>query len=201
VPNNVYGHGIINALAAVEDAQTVLNVELISFYGLAQEGLNKLYWSTASEINNSHFNLQRSANGLDWENIVRIEGAGTTYFRQDYHHMDRSPFQGINYYRLQQVDKDGTVDYSNTIILHQEKEREPFVLYPNPAGEELYFMHPSIHDLSGFELELYNMIGQISGNFPIIGQSVSLSVAPGVYYYRMKDPFGMEVQSGRVIVH
>lgn len=95
----------------------VLPVELISFY---TQGDN-IHWTTASEINNSHFEVQYSIDGITWEVVGLVTGNGTTNSLTDYifyHTTNQS-----SYYRLKQVDYDGASEYSD-IIRRSIRERE-----------------------------------------------------------------------------
>ncbi|MEZ5001485.1 MAG: metallophosphoesterase [Chitinophagales bacterium] len=118
----------------------VLPVEFASFYGEHVEGVNHLYWTTLSEINNSHFNIFRSKDGVYFEAIGRKEGAGNSNNMLKYNFQDRKPLLGENYYRLQQVDYDGTSEYSKIIVLTNNGLDESIVIsaWPNPADNEIY---------------------------------------------------------------
>jgi PKD repeat protein len=112
-----------------------LDVDLISFTGKATENGNLLNWETASETNNKGFSVQRSLNdGKDWQTLGFVDGNGTTTEIHQYEYLDENPALGLNYYRLEQVDFDGTISYSNTIVLKNEKADHIKVkLFPNPT--------------------------------------------------------------------
>jgi hypothetical protein len=71
-----------------------------------------LYWATREEINNDYFIIQRSADGLNFNDVGKVSGAGNTSIAQRYSALDRNPHFGQNYYRLKQVDYDGGFDLS-----------------------------------------------------------------------------------------
>src|SRR5204863_239315 len=75
----------------------------------------RLKWTTASELNNDYFTLERSGNGIDFNGLGRITGAGNNNNYQDYYFEDISPLRGINYYRLSQTDFDGRHEQLSTI--------------------------------------------------------------------------------------
>ena len=120
----------------VVQAVTVLPIELLAFTGRSEPGRNILEWTTASEIDNAHFDVQRSAEGLEWETFATVAGAGTSQQRIDYTALDHDPFQ-LTYYRLKQVDFDGTSTVSNVIALRRETTVGEMLLFPNPATTEL----------------------------------------------------------------
>jgi hypothetical protein len=117
-----------------------LPVEFVDFTaGLAPKQRVSLDWRTATESGNSHFVIERSGNGQDFEALGEVAGAGTTSEEQAYSFMDENPLAGINYYRLRQVDFDGTESFSEVRTVTVDFS-EAFVIrpYPNPAVNDLY---------------------------------------------------------------
>ncbi|MDG1332307.1 MAG: T9SS type A sorting domain-containing protein [Crocinitomicaceae bacterium] len=109
---------------------TPLAVELVSFDGKAMGELNVLTWETASEIENSHFEVEHSSNGIVFTPIGSVDGNGTTTELQAYsfnHRVDKK----LNYYRLKQFDFDGTATSSDVIVI--ESKNAGVQLYPNPS--------------------------------------------------------------------
>lgn len=112
----------------------VLPVELISFNGKEENCAINLSWKTASEINNSHFELEHSLNGKEFNSIAKIEGAGTSLLPETYSYQHKQPSE-INYYRLKQVDIDGAFEYNETIsVVTKCKPSTQMNAYPNPAS-------------------------------------------------------------------
>jgi hypothetical protein len=95
-------------------------VELVDFKGRNTEGGNLLTWRTASESQNSHFDIERSDEGNYFEKIGTVKGYGTTQIVQHYQFLDSRP-KALQYYRLRQVDFDGKDQFSNTIALKIQK--------------------------------------------------------------------------------
>ncbi len=94
----------------------LLPIELIHFSSYFTERSEvQLIWETASEINNQHFEIEHSLNGIDFEMIGRVEGNGTTNFNQKYNFVHLNPSVGNNYYRLKQVDYDLSFEYFDAI--------------------------------------------------------------------------------------
>ena len=98
-------------ILASKSTSNSLPVELTHFNAEWVKASIELSWATASETNNSHFRIQRRNEG-NWENIGKVNGNGTTTTPQDYSFIDQHPQQGTNYYRLKQVDFDGSFEYS-----------------------------------------------------------------------------------------
>jgi uncharacterized membrane protein len=108
-------------------------VELISFTASANNSIVNLNWSTATELNNSGFEIQRKNAKSEWVSIGFIKGLGTTTTQNNYSYTDQNPIVGNNVYRLKQVDYDGTFDYSQEVEV--ELILSEYVLqqnYPNP---------------------------------------------------------------------
>ncbi|MEM9297024.1 MAG: T9SS type A sorting domain-containing protein, partial [Bacteroidota bacterium] len=136
VSSNTFSEQIFTLGSA--SATNPLPIELQKFDGETIDGDNYLEWITASELNNDYFELQRSADGISYETIMRIEGQGTNTGRTTYQFTDTNPLGGFNYYRLKQVDIDGTVTVFNKsewIVLLTITSDVEFSIkaYPNPT--------------------------------------------------------------------
>lgn len=94
-----------------------LPIELISFSVTTQNMVNTLMWVTASERNNAYFTLERTFNGIDFEVIASINGAGNSQTMNEYTVIDPVSESAINYYRLKQTDYDGKFIYSDLISI------------------------------------------------------------------------------------
>jgi photosystem II stability/assembly factor-like uncharacterized protein len=97
-----------------------LPVTLVSFTAVVNPDNKSVLvkWTTASEINNAYFLIERSENGNDFVAIGKIIGKGNTTTFQEYSLTDNSPYNGKNYYRLTQIDIDGTSDYSQLVTVN-----------------------------------------------------------------------------------
>jgi len=114
---------------------TVLPIKLLSFSGKERPSSIHLSWHTATEQNNDYMAVERSADGVKFEELGRVKGAGTTEQPQEYRFVDDNPIRGLNYYRLRQVDFDGAFEYHKTIsVLFESKGSGLGVqAWPNPA--------------------------------------------------------------------
>lgn len=169
-----------------------LPIELLGFAGEAINGQSYLYWSTASERNNDHFQVLRSTDLAEWEEIARIPGAGNSQSVQDYHAVDPMPLEGVNYYTLVQVDLDGTESGSPVVAIDQVGIG-PFFIGPNPAavGSPIRFFGA----INGVRVT-----DQLGRNIPYLvsGNSLSILAGPGVYVVTMQR--GGAVRSVRIIL-
>lgn len=140
---------------STDNCGIVLPVELLSFYGETLNGINQLYWSTASEHDNSHFTIERSDKGIEFTEIGTVQGQGNSSTNIDYTFTDYSPINKRNYYRLKQVDFSGDYSYSNVIVLENTLD-QVYSVYPNPAKDR--FTIESKNKISF--MHLYNNVGQ-----------------------------------------
>jgi hypothetical protein len=119
-------------------SQDPLPVELVYFKAEKVNAHVKLTWQTATEKNNRRFVVQRSADARTWETLAAIAGQGTTSKLSQYEFLDTPALSGKIYYRLQQEDLDGSIQYSPVQVVTFEKQFSPeLLLYPNPASENL----------------------------------------------------------------
>jgi hypothetical protein len=115
-----------------------LPVSLLSFTGHSTASANILDWETASETNNSRFELERSSDGLSFSTIASLDGNGSTTEVNTYEYPDNAPFQGMNYYRLKQVDLNGDSNYSSIIAIDRSPDGPPLHVFPNPANDVVH---------------------------------------------------------------
>jgi N-acetylneuraminic acid mutarotase len=140
-----------------------------------------LKWSTASEINNKYFEVQRSIDGKEFSTIGIVEAKG---FASEYLFKDEKPFVGINYYRLKQVDNDGKYSYSETKSVKFDGDGKlSFVIYPNPTKEKVNVF---VNAFSGKgEIIVTDLLGkQIKQQVLVVGNnSVEINnLTKGIYF-------------------
>lgn len=133
------------------DCSVVLPISLIAFYGVYKEGIITLHWTTASEINNSHFELERSVDGLEWQTVANISGAGNSTQTLYYAYEDSKFHQDVvNYYRLKQVDYDGAFEYHDIISVDDPEKTAKVIRTYNLMGQ------PVTDSYSGIVIDLYD---------------------------------------------
>lgn len=111
-----------------------LPIELLDFSAILKNGAVEVSWSTASELNNDFFTIERTDNLEHFEKIIEVKGSGTTRVRSNYHANDDAPLPGRSFYRLKQTDFDGRSSYSDVREIYNQ---QPFqvLIYPNPATD------------------------------------------------------------------
>ena len=140
-------------------------VNLVSFTGEKKGTINKLQWTTATEVNNTGFELQRSANGKDFSRLAFIASKaenGVSNAVLSYTFEDAKPLASINFYRLKQIDKDGRFGLSNIISLAGSKADKFDIvnLYPNPASNSINLTINAVKDES-IKLVVTDIVGKI----------------------------------------
>ena len=121
----------------------VLPIQLLSFTAKSKNEYNLIQWSTTSETNNDRFILNHSDNGFDWRTIEVVQGAGNSTSRIDYYFEHRDVNPGVNYYRLTQIDFDGTTETFPLISIDNRNNR--FIVKSiNTLGQEIQNHHTGI---------------------------------------------------------
>lgn len=172
-----------------------LPVELASFNASVDKNVVDLRWITATELNNKGFEVQRRTNNSFYETIAFIQGKGTTTQANGYSYSDAVNQAGTYFYRLKQVDFDGTFEYSNEIMVNVIALPGQYALaqnYPNPfnPSTSIEFVIPQ----AGFtNLSVFNLLGEKvaeivnevkeSGNHTVVFDASNLS--SGTYIYTL----------------
>lgn len=144
-----------------DEVNEPLPVELLSFTAIVNPKSEvQLDWITISEINSSHFEVERSQNGKDFERIGIVEAAGFSEAEITYHLLDESPYQGVSYYRLRQVDLDHSFEYSEIRTVYISDEKNNISIFPNPIRNEAMLYLQGLPSDEKIRFELYNVKGQ-----------------------------------------
>lgn len=127
---------------------STLNVNWLHFTAQRQHNDVVLDWATASEENSSHFTVQRSSDGSHFEDIGEVAAAGNSSTTREYQFTDNRPLTGYNYYRLLQVDRDGSTELSNVVVVNFEDDSWNVQLAPNPVHDVLQVQLQNEQDLN-----------------------------------------------------
>ena len=144
-----------------------LPVELV-FFQAKKSGEQQvlLSWQTDTEINNDFFTVERSRDGINFEFLEKINGAGNSSEPLTYQIFDRNPLSGKNFYRLKQTDFDGTFTYSEIRVVEFDKSGKLVSIFPNPTSDELNIQFDK--EWKDAEMQLYDHVGKL-----IISQQLS----------------------------
>lgn len=164
----------------------VLPVELLFFDGKKVELGVRLDWQTVSEINNSHFDVEWSMNGIDFEKIGEVEGNGTTTEVQFYEFLHENPVNGINYYRLKQHDFDGAFEYSDILNINFQFSiaNSTIKIFPNPAAEFINIQANQVGEL----VQIIDIQGRVLQEHQLQATSNQyqvFSLPAGTYFVRI----------------
>jgi hypothetical protein len=130
-----------------------LPIELLNFTAKYNKDVVDLFWTTASETNNDYFTIQRSLDGVEFQNIGNVDGAGNSTSFLSYSSVDETPLKGTSYYRLKQTDFDGSTSFSGIVPVSIAEGIFEEIIYPNPtAGQLNIFVHGEKDQLFSFEL-------------------------------------------------
>jgi hypothetical protein len=186
-----------------------LPVKLISFTAdKYSDSQAKLAWVTASEINNDHFDIERSADAASWSKIGEVKGAGNSNEDITYSMMDDAPLTGANYYRLKQVDIDGNFEYSDIQEVDFGSSVQGTIvmtIYPNPliSGKILNIALAGDADPTIKQVTITTEMGQIVYDRKMSdaqGYKVpDLSLPTGVYIVNVLSQSG-EKFSSKIVV-
>ncbi|MDX1653106.1 MAG: endonuclease [Brumimicrobium sp.] len=140
-------------------SQVALPVEFGELTATREETGIRLNWETHSELNNSHFEIQRSVDGYTWESIGTKQGQGTTSSSTHYSYLDRSyPIKEILYYRIKQMDYNGDFDYSQTVSTLVPAISSLSIL-PNPTSGSVQIYFEELQ--KDLDIVIYNAWGKL----------------------------------------
>jgi len=140
---------------------TPLNIELNSFNATPVNNCCVyLDWTTSSEKNNDYFLIERSSDAKNWHFLSEVSGAGTSSNPIDYDLEDKRPLPNTSYYRLSQVNFDGTltIEGVRSVVFNKGLTSDKLTLYPNPTSD---IIHISGEEIDAKNLTLLNALGQI----------------------------------------
>ncbi|MCG9911799.1 MAG: T9SS type A sorting domain-containing protein, partial [Flavobacteriales bacterium] len=148
-------------LGATNDVNP-LPIVLQSFTAECDNGMVKLNWITASEINNEIFLIDRSPNLVEWEEVTTVAGAGNSNAPLSYTAVDDRPLNGLSYYRLTQRDYDGTTESFDpiSIICYADGEGNSMLVFPNPAEDKFTVSVNMAVAINNAELEISDINGK-----------------------------------------
>lgn len=179
------------------DESNPLPIELIRFAGVCGNGEVTVTWTTASETNNDFFTVQRSIDGVTFEDVTIVDGAGNSSSILNYSTIDYNPYGGISYYRLKQTDFDGTSKYSDVVAVSCADAATTFNLinaYDQENGNMAIVFSAGDNEL--YTVTLYDARGRLitttSGKSYSGQNQISIPVgdlARGIYLVNLQNEF------------
>jgi hypothetical protein len=177
-------------------------VTLIDFNAEKESNIIKLTWSTATEINNDYFSIERSIDGVHFEQIGTVKGNGTSNEIKYYSYDDHSFNSGIVYYRLKQVDFDNKYEYSKIRAVNVDSV-DPVIITndPSSAQEELLI---SFYRKGEATFTITDMIGRVVYSGERVSDELSISLNKSMLccgFYIVKVQIGSEVISKKIVLN
>jgi hypothetical protein len=176
---------------------STLPVNWLSFTGRAIHGNVELNWSTASELNNSHFEIQRSANAIDFSTIGSVVAGTNPSVVNNYQFLDVNPLIGVSYYRLKQVDIDGKYSFSSIIQINGTPLSE-IKIYSD--AEALHLLVPA--SVSGSSIAfIYDVAGRLMQKQQVLpGRNVisTAGLSGGNYFVQLVNG-GKNIYSNKFV--
>jgi hypothetical protein len=174
-----------------------LPVSVLEFTAENVAGKSRVHWTTSKETNSDHFVVERSMDGLHFDQIGWILAAGESDSLIEYSFVDEFPKSGENYYRLQMVDQNGDYSFSGIAsVIFGERRTESYVLaYPNPTEGEIT-LDLKGKEGSGFSLRILNSAGirvyeRLLDDNSSYRWNVDLhGLSSGIYLYEISNPGG-----------
>ena len=184
---------------ATSDASDVLPISLISFDANAVNHKVNIDWATANEINTDYFLVQRSNDGTTWETIQKVAAvesntSSTTYYSAK----DETPYSGISFYRLIEVDKNGKQTNSDVRKINIGRISSNIIAYPNPAIDKITISFPATDK---YEISLINISGQVINRYSANDSHIDLNVSglsAGIYFINISH--GATTETKKIVV-
>lgn len=172
-----------------------LPITLIDFKVNQSESAVTLLWVTASETNNDYYTIERSQDGKNWRYLGTVEGAGNSSKTSNYELIDRDPLLGLSYYRLSQVDYDGTqkeIGIESVVF----SANHAFQIQPNPASNSIQIYY---NDGPPTTISIYTSGGQLVQEIAGVTEEgfISIdvkSIPPGVYFVHIRKDNELTVE-------
>lgn len=193
--------------------KNLLPIDMLFFNAYPLKDYVQLTWSTATEINNHFFTIERSdspsSEGQGWSEVAKVKSkapAGNSSMSLNYDALDKNPLSrgessGVRYYRLKQTDFDGKYSYSNIVAVNwKENEGSSLFVFPNPANNGLNIV---IDENEKSTVIIYDVTGQIALQSTICNQQSSICnvdidfLPKGVYFVSLSD--GVETKHARFV--
>ncbi len=170
-----------------------LPVSITAFNVSAEKSRVMISWTTSTEQNNSHFDIERSLDGKNYAKIATVQGNGTTSLSHSYQAYDEKPLNGINYYHIKQYDADGKYQVSDVKFVKMTLQNYVLNVFPNPAHSDVTFtlnnyngtaVTATLHNVSG--KTVHEELIQMNNGSHSYKLNLQSKLAPGVYFLQLK---------------
>jgi len=142
------------------DVNCFLPIEWLYFEAKKEKNFNNLQWATASEDMTAYFEVERSRDGVNFEQIGTVTSVGNSLETSYYQFNDSNPFNGTNYYRLKLINIDESDEFSEIAVLENKVGDSIFNVYPNPSKNILNISY-NIEQDENVKIELIDVLGRV----------------------------------------
>ena len=163
-----------------------------------------IQWSTATEINNDFFTVERTLDGINFEEVLEMTGAGNSFEPLTYNGEDEYPLPGTSYYRLKQTDYDGQFEYSGMVELYNPYISNVDFYNVQKMGDNIKVTYNLTKEVS-YKILVYDMMGKIINEKTLLGTMGSneylidiSDYASGTYFVTLTNPY--EVYSQNIFI-
>jgi len=180
-------------------AETPLNVKLLIFEVTVLTDKVLVVWTTASEVNNDCFIIDRSVDAKNWKQIALATGVGTSESLEGYEVWDNNPVGGLSYYRLTQKDLEGTVSHLGIEAVTFKPPRPYFNIYPNPASDKVFI---SLGGFDSAEISILDYTGRRIEGAAIQSEQFEIDISTfpaGLYFVELRN--GKVIETRRLVVY
>jgi hypothetical protein len=203
--NSVSGTAVLDNVTLKMD--NVLALNLINFNAKNfNDKYSLLTWATSGEVNNDHFEIERSSVNADFKTLGFVRGSGTTTVSHDYNFKDSQPIDGTNLYRLKQVDVNGNVTYSPVVSVNFNFRK--IEIFPNPVQKQIYIRN-NINFSNGdnLKIEISDFSGKVlykqnasSSGSNIITLNIPSTISNGMYVIMVTNSKG-DKQGDKIFIN
>lgn len=190
------GAGVCTATPA--KCNLALSIHLAYFKAnLTAEGV-RVKWATTSQVKTAKFIIEKSSDGLTWEELDQVEVYEAANGLQEYATFDYTPYPGYTYYRLKEVETTGKISVEAVDMVEYHASQTLFTVYPNPSAGVLNVS--VMGDFTGYSFELYDLSGHllIKQRIPNGQTLITSDLDPGIYVAKLK--LGPESKTVKLVV-
>lgn len=193
----------------IDSSSGVLPVTLTEFKAIpnVESKVVNLFWVTTSEINNDYFTVEKTKDLKHYEQVIIVQGKGTTNEKSEYQETDFSPYSGVSYYRLSQTDFDGKTEFFTVKEAKFDNEDFHIQLYPNPNNGHNMYLKVKVEETEEINLLVNDFLGKDflvdfmvirEGEYALIAIEMAEKLEPGTYLVNLQ--VGKELKSHKLIV-
>lgn len=193
-PNGPLGDFTLSTSSTTPPNTNPLPVELTRFAATRQADGVAVSWATASEKNSARFEVERSLDGKAFGAVLSLPAQGNSAQAHEYAALDAKAPAGRLYYRLRQVDLDGTVAYSKVVTVAGPEATTEWTVYPNPTTDRLTV---SLAPAEGRTFRILNTLGQVVGQGAAATADPAIEVrhlAAGTYFLELRGATGPQTR-------